>query len=43
LAFLRLNPSIEIVTKMKCLPEFDYEKKEGINILSFKTCEPYEA
>jgi len=43
LAFLRINPNIEIVTKLKCLPEFNYEDKNGIKILKFDSCEPYQA
>ena len=44
LAFLRLNPSIEILTeKTKCLPQFSYEIKKGIKILDLRDCEdPYK-
>ena len=43
LAVLRINPNIEIITKSKCLPEFNYENKSWIKILKFDSCEPYEA
>jgi len=43
LAFLRLNPNIEIVTKLECLPKFNYENNNGIKILKFDSCEPYKA
>lgn len=43
LFYLRLDPNIEIITKMKCIPIFEYEEIEWIKILSMESCEPYEA